>query len=267
MSRGRDSFMPVAEATYFDDTTNGFIGENAQLAIEDIRNRHLSSTNLVTTSASGTTTALVSSYSTYIFSGTATGHKLDLPNATLCTIGHKFELWNLSSQNITVRDFAAATLLTLKPNGRTEIILRDNSASAGVWVSTYTLDNGNVFGTQLYYEDDDTETSNNSATTWVNKITLTTPDLPLGDYLVQFQFNWRTKNADRILEWRVQQEAVTIDTGAPFSGSTSDRQLISGFKRIQSVSGINDFTLDFRRGASSTTVYMYNARLFVWRVA
>jgi hypothetical protein len=68
------------------------------------------------------------------------------------------------------------------------------------------------------------------------------------------------------MQFRVQREGIDIDMGEPFTSSVDDRQLISGFRRTLGISGIQTYTLDFRRGSSNTTVYMYNARLFVWRV-
>lgn len=201
-----------------------------------------------------------------IFTGTTAGQRINLPVATTLINSHVFEIWNLSSQNLDIRNAAGTLLATIKPNGRTTAILYDNSTSNGTWAFTYTLDNGNVFGTQLFYQEDNTETSNNSTTTWANKVTLTTPSLPLGDYLVQYQFNWRASNADRQLEVRVQRGGSTLDTWEPFTGSSSDRQLLSGFKRVQTISGVQTFTLDFRVGGSGTTIFMSNARLFVWRV-
>lgn len=207
------------------------------------------------------------SQNTWFFTGTTAGQIVRMPVATTVIDGQSYDFWNFSTQTIAIQDSTGTLLATLRANGRTIVIARDITTAAGVWALTYTLDNGNVFGTVLYYEDEDAETSNNSATTWANKVTLVTPSLPVGDYLVQYQFNWRAGNADRILEFRIQRAAADIDGGAPFTGSTSDRQLVSGFKRVQTISGVQTFTLDFRRGASSTTVYMYNARLFVWRIA
>jgi hypothetical protein len=262
----RDQYNQVASSVPFDSSLNGFVGDNVQVATEDIRNRYLSSVNSVATTLNGTTTALFTSFTTYIFSGTATGHKLVFPDATTCTIGHNFEIWNLSTQNIDILDNGTNVLTTLKPNARTQIILRDNTTSDGVWVSTYTLDNGNVFGTELYYQEQNAETSNNSDIIWANKITLITPPLPVGDYLSQFQFNWRADNNSRTMQFRIQRAGIDVDLGEPFTGSVDDRQLISGFRRTLGLSGIQTYTLDFRRGANNTTVYMYNARLFIWRV-
>lgn len=221
----------------------------------------------ITATTASTKTLTTTSNSTQIFTGTTAAQVLKLPAANTLSLGHTYDVWNFSTQTIDIQDNAGTVLATLRAGSRTFILLRVNSTAAGTWALTYTLDTGNVFGNILYYQDADAETSTNSTTTFLNKISLTTPSLPIGDYLVQYQFNWRAANADRQIEFRVQRASADLDTGEPFSGSTADRPLISGFKRVQSISGVQTFTLDFRVGGSGTTVYMYNARLFVWRVA
>lgn len=217
------------------------------------------------TVAADTLSLTAGSAFTYFFSGSTAGQIVAMPEATTLIQGQVYDLWNFSTQNVEIRDFSGTFLASLKPNGRTLVILTDATTSAGVWALTYTLDNGNVFGTQLYYQEAEAETSNNS-TTYVNKITLVTPSLPLGDYLSQFQFNWRTSSANRVCDYRVQRNAGTVDEGSAFIPNIQERMLVSGFRRVTSISGVQTYTLDFRRGASATTVFMYNARLFVWRV-
>lgn len=224
----------------------------------------------LTTTATSNSTLQLTRFDTHtqVFTGSTSGQIVKLPDATTFTkTGHLYEVWNFSSVDVSLRDFGNNILATIKPNGHTLIVLRDISTSSGLWGLTYTVDNGNVFGAQIYYQEQNAETSNNSTTTWANKITLTTPSLPLGDYLVQYQFNWRSAKANRQLEFRIQIGGADVDTGEPFTGSASDRQLISGFRRVQSISGIQTFTLDFRVGGSRTTVYLYNARMFVWRIS
>lgn len=202
-----------------------------------------------------------------IFTGTTAGQILRFPVATTLQVGHRFEVWNFSTQNIAIQDAGSNLLTTLKPNARTTCVLRDASTSNGVWGLSYGLDNGNVFGTQLYYQEALAETSTNSTTTFLNKVTLTTPSLPLGDYICQFQFIWRAANASRSLDVRVQRAASNIQAWRPFTANLADRQLLSGFARNVAISGAQTFTLDFKVSGTATTVYMQQAKLFVWRVA
>ena len=221
----------------------------------------------VQATANSTKTLVLADNTDQIFTGTTAGQILKFPVATTLQVGHKFDVWNFSTQNIAIQDAGANLLTTLKPNARSIAILRDASTSNGVWGLTYALDNGNVFGTQIYYLDAVAETSTTSTTTFLNKISLVTPSLPLGDYLCQFQFIWRSLNANRTLDVRVQRNAANIAAWTPFTGNVADRQLLSGFIRDTSISGVQTYTLDFKVSGTGTTVYMSQAKLFVWRVA
>jgi hypothetical protein len=79
-----------------------------------------------------------------VFTGTASGQILRLPDATTLDVGHKFELWNFSEEDVVVQNFAATTLASIKENAQTKIILWDNSTSSGQWALTYTLDGGSA---------------------------------------------------------------------------------------------------------------------------
>jgi hypothetical protein len=258
---------PVAAGIPFDNTGLTWPEANLQEALAAVRSKSINDQTNITTSASGTTTLTSSSNSLQILTGSATGHSVVLPNATTLTNGHLYNIFNLSSQSVLIKNNGGTTLATLKANAQTFCLLYDNTSANGTWALSYTLDNGNVFGTLIYYNEDTSETSTSSTTTFLNKVTLTTPSLPLGDYLCQFQFIWRAANANRILDVRVQKNSVNIQAWNPFTANTSDRQLLSGFIRSTSISGVNTYTLDFKVSGSATTVYMKEAKLFVWRIA
>jgi hypothetical protein len=221
----------------------------------------------VQATANSTKTLVKADNTNQIFTGTTAGQILKLPNATTLTAGHVFEVWNFSSQTLAIQDNGANVLTTLNANSRTTCILRDSSTSNGVWGLTYTLDNGNVFGTQAYYQEALAETSTTSTVTFSNKVTLTTPTLPLGSYIIFWQFIWRASNASRTLDVRVQRGGADVIAWTPFTGNLSDRQLLSGFRRITSISGVQTFTLDFKVSGTGTTVYMKEASLLAWRIA
>jgi hypothetical protein len=259
---------PVAGSVPFDNTASSFQSTEVQSALKEVRQRIALDQSEITTSAAGTTTLTATSNSLQVFIGTAVGHSLVLPNATTLTKGHHYEIWNLSSQSVLIKNAGGTTLATLKANGQTFVLLRDNGTSNGNWALTYTLDNGNVFGTQIYDVVDESETSNNSGTTWANKLTLTTPaSLPLGDYLLNFQFIWRSSNANREADFRFQLNGSDIVAWSPSTARTQDRQLLSGFKRTPGISGVNTYTFDFKWTGSSTTIFVQQARMFIWRIA
>lgn len=205
---------------------------------------------------------------TIVVTGDTAGTVIKLDDATTFTkAGIFFDIWNLSTQPLNITNYADTILATLKPNGRTQILLRDKSTEAGLWGVTYTLDSGNVFGTNILLVTDATETSNNSGTTWANKLTLTTPgDLPLGDYLLNFQFIWRA-SANREADFRFQRDAVNVLTWQPSVSRGQDRPLLSGFIRLDELEPGTDLTFDFKYANSSTTIFVREARMFIWRIA
>jgi hypothetical protein len=218
--------------------------------------------------ANTTTTLDAGSSRTWIFTGTVAGQIFRLPDATTLIANTCYELWNFSTQTIAIQDNSGTLLATLRANAQTFIFLRDNTTSAGIWALTYTLDSGNIFGTQLYYTEDNTETSTSSTTTFLNKLSLTPTDpLSFGNYLVQFQFLWRTARADRKIDIRIRRDGTDIETFSLFTGTNTDYPLSSGFVRQPSLSGNYTFTLDFKVIGSGTTVYMRKARMFIWRIS
>jgi hypothetical protein len=254
---GNIQFLDVGQATPF----------RLNKLVKDFGTPAHSLTASVQATANSTKTLVLADNTTQIFTGTTAGQIVKLPDATTLGLGHLFEVWNLSSQTVSIRDNGNNILATINANGRTQILLYDNSTANGLWSLTYSLDNGNVFGTQVYYGENNAETSTSSTTTFLNKITLSTPSLPLGNYLCQFQFIWRAANANRTLDVRVQRAGANIQAWNPFTSNLADRQLLSGFVRILSISGPQTFTLDFKVSGTATTVYMQIAKLFVWRIA
>jgi hypothetical protein len=217
--------------------------------------------------ASSTKTLATNSNEQQIFYGTVAGQILKLPNATLLSSGKLYEVWNFSDQTIQIVDNGSNELAILKANARTTIVLNDNSTSNGIWGLSYPLDSGNVFGSNVEYIEDNSETSTSSTTVWLNKLSLAIVDMPEGDYLCEFQFIWRAGNANRSLDVRAELNNVTQITWKPFTANVADRQLLRGVFRSVGISGNNTFELDFKVGGSGTTVYMSEAKMFVWRIA
>jgi hypothetical protein len=222
-----------------------------------------------TTVTSSTLQLTLTSNAYQVFTGTTSGQIMRMPDATTLVSNRIFEAWNFSTKQLVIQDFAGTVLTTLKANAQTTIFLRDGSTTAGVWALTYTLDSGNSFGSQATYNEDNTETSNTSTSTWLNKVTLTLPSTtPLGDYLLYYQFQWRT-SANRNLDVRIQRNgSVVLDNWQPYINNVSERPLLTGFARSLNISGVTTFTLDFRVGPlGASAVYMSQARLLAWRIA
>jgi hypothetical protein len=269
MSTRRGTSTQVASSVPFDNTSNSYNSTNLQTLPIELRNQQLLEQQVTTTSNNGNLNLTLNSNTLQVLVGTGTNYSLNLPNATTVNEGFFYDVWNYSSQAVNIKDAGGNILALLRANGRTQILLRGNSSSNGLWGVTYTLDNGNVFGGEVNYVEANAETSTSSTTVWLNKLTLTTPsDLPLGDYLASFQFIWRSSTANREADFRFRLNSVDQVTWSPSTGRTQDRQLLSGFFRVQAISGTNTFTFDFKKEpATSSTIFVSQARMFVWRIA
>ena len=128
------------------------------------------------------------------------------------------------------------------------------------------IEEAGIFGTRYQFEEAKAETSTTSTTTWANKLTLTTPSLPSGNYYVGFQLIWRSSSASREAEFRVQRGGVSLIEWEPSVSRTQDSRLECGFEKTGTISGVNTFTLDFRVGGSATTIFVREAHLVFWRL-
>ena len=124
-----------------------------------------------------------------------------------------------------------------------------------------------LFGKKYQYATSDTETSNTSTTTYVNKVTLTTPSLVSGTYRVSWTFQWRASAANRGIKYRIQVGGVEILAPIEFAASTASLPLCSGSRIVPAISGVKTITLDFLLGIGTGTVYMKNAVVEIWRIS
>lgn len=110
------------------------------------------------------------------------------------------------------------------------------------------------------------ETSTTSTTVYLNKLTITTPSLPLGDYRVAWSFKWRTAAANRAHDVRVQRNAANLIQYINFAPNVAEAPASSGFKFAEGISGVQTLTLDFKVSGSRTTAYMSEAMLEIERL-
>jgi hypothetical protein len=110
------------------------------------------------------------------------------------------------------------------------------------------------------------ETSTTSTTVYLNKLTITTPSLPLGDYKVSWSFKWRTAAANRAHDVRIQRNAANLIQFINFSPNVAEFPASSGFKFVDAISGVQTLTLDFKVSGSGTTAFMSEAMLEIKRL-
>ena len=88
----------------------------------------------VQATTASTITLTTSSEMLQVFTGTTAGQIVRLPAAnTGLLIGHRYEIWNLSTVTIAINNTGSVTQLTLLSQRSATFILQDNTTANGVW--------------------------------------------------------------------------------------------------------------------------------------
>jgi hypothetical protein len=129
---------------------------------------------------------------------------------------------------------------------------------------------GNIlFGGKFNYVIDEALSSTNS-TSYQNKISLSTGDVPEGDYRIGWHFEWRISKQNGSFYYRIQLDNTTdIDTGnnSPYN-DVNIWNPVTNFYYVETLSsGSHTFDLDWRSSAGNSTAYIRAARFEFWRVS
>lgn len=228
--------------------------------------RRLDRSTTGTVQATAATTTILTNVSNfrYVFTGTTAGQIVRLPNATTLENFHEYMIQNRSTQNITVQDNAAATVLVVGAEKTVIFSLSDNTTSSGVW---RPFSEG-VAGNYLQVATDAAETSTTSTVTYSTKLTITTPSLPVGNYYATFQMRMRVNNANRNAQVQMTDNAGVLFDCLPFIPNVAGIHIVNGFYLFSGISGAHTINVDFRvGGAGGTTVFMSSAQLAFWRIS
>lgn len=126
---------------------------------------------------------------------------------------------------------------------------------------------GSVQGNEFRYTEDLTETSTNSATVYATKLTLTANNLPEGDYILMWRARWRAANTDRGIDFQTNRDSTELGLCRFFTSSNAERSCETMFFYLNNQSaGSYSYTLKFKVGIGSTTVYTNDAQMVLWRV-
>ena len=106
--------------------------------------------NPTATTLNGTLTLTALSNFLQVISGTATGFKVQLPDATTLTTGWEYDIWNLSNQNIIINYNDTTTFTAMPPGSRILLVLNTNGTTNGVWIYQKTF-TGTASGILNYY--------------------------------------------------------------------------------------------------------------------
>jgi hypothetical protein len=116
---------------------------------QNITVNRVNQANTNTTAAGGTT--LLTTASSYIQTLVGTGGQTyALPDATTLTTGVAFVFNNLATANLTITDYASATIATVASGGAGAVFLTANATVGGTWDLHAYLPEGVTFGTNAF---------------------------------------------------------------------------------------------------------------------
>jgi hypothetical protein len=110
-------------------------------AIKEVRNNFVLSSTSTATTLNGTLTLVNTSNSLQFITGTQTGYSIVLPDATTLFSGMHYEIWNASSQTITIKTNGGTTLTTLAAGAVLYLVLQVATPAAGSWQYWSTFSN------------------------------------------------------------------------------------------------------------------------------
>jgi hypothetical protein len=108
-------------------------------------------------------------------------------------------------------------------------------------------------------------TTNASTTTYVTKSSLTTPSLPLGNYIFEFSFRLLSSAANRGCQVDIQDNTVSVLNFTEFVPNVGELPMRHGFVFLNNISGVHTLALLFRAAVGASTQTMSNARIFFRR--
>lgn len=188
--------------------------------------------------------------------------------------GHQYEYAGVTNQAVTDD---ANNYIYIDHNGTLQVTTAgwpDNTcirlalvtASGGVITA---IQNKRIFlvatlDKEITFENSEGESSTTS-TSWQQKLRLTTPDLPTGDYLVEWYCEIKHSNATQseFIEARIEIGDTTEKGFSAWAFPAWDD--FSGMAFAEGISGVQTFDLDFRVQGGGTA-YIRRARILFRRI-
>ena len=140
---------------------------------------------------------------------------------------------------------------------------------AGAGVADVTVSGGGIYGSEFQQASSDTESST-TATTFQQKLRMTTSSLPSGTYRVAWYYEWKHTNTSHDFVGQVEiNDIITIMEHKEEPQDSGDSQYHShGGFYYHTGSGILNVDIDYSRSSSAGgTAYIRRARLEIWRLS
>ena len=148
--------------------------------------------------------------------------------------------------------------LLLKLGGGTTNFLRAD----GTWNSPGG--GSTLFGTQHQVAVSEAVSSTN-LTAYQTKVTMTTPTLPSGDYMIQFQCEFTDENADAS-NWQARLDAVEIGHSHMPDDIFNERYFIGSGFIVQNIAGVHVIDIRYRAWTVTYAARIRRARVRIYRI-
>jgi hypothetical protein len=112
--------------------------------------------------------------------------------------------------------------------------------------------------------------SSSDDTDYVQKIRLSTTNLPVGDYRIAWHYRWAGSKNNRSFIARIEIDDTTqmhYHEQEAMDAGTDQFHINSGFKKITMTAGTHSIDLDFKSSSASFTAYISDARLELFRIS
>lgn len=171
----------------------------------------------------------------------------------------------------TAGEIAAMTEKTT-PVAADLVMIEDSAASNAkkkVQASNLVSKLESVFGSQAQCAESLAESSTGTTDFSAQKLRITTPSLPAGNYRIGVSFTWSHSTTQQQFKARVQVDDTTTIfnmISKPVDAGTTNIFPASGFACVALSAAAHTIDLDYGTSASGTA-YIRDARLEIWRVS
>lgn len=240
-------------------------GNIDQQLVKALGSSILSLTASVNVLANSTFTATRGTSTVLIFTGSTSGQIFKLPNATTLSPGHQFEIWNMGTVGITVKDDGSNTLFTISQTSVAYFRLRDNSTSNGAWLYWQVFVSSLASGI-LNYNIVSTTPFSTSATT-DTLITGFTVTPQAGTYAIWYNATILYTTTPRIHEWTIFRAGSQIaDSRRQQITSRSNQTMFDSTQTIASFDGSQSCDVRVRCDASGGNITVNGRSLILIRL-
>lgn len=236
---------------------------NGQLSWTGWEGRLVHTTTTISTTTNGTVTLTAETDNTIYLTGTASGFKINMPDAGTIQIGEFYRIFNTTSNPIDVRDNSGTVLFTLSQNSFAQVALQLNGTAAGTWRYWQILLSSTASGLINY----NLISSTTFTTTSTSDVLITgfsvTPQA--GTYAVFYNGSSYLTTTPKAHWWSVYKAGVKVaDSERQQDTSHSNQTMVDSTMTIISVNGSQ--TVDVRVRTSNGSLSIYQRSLLLLRL-